>query len=238
MGLLALMFVGAGNLRAGTIEARVDGLVAYGQVQMSLDGGAWATSYAGLIRLARTGGSSELELLPDDSNLYAFCVEPREGISLNQTYTWETGPMTAAPTSLGGMTATQANQLLVLMNTGFANFTASITNQQALALQIAIWEIVEEKNGTLDVATGSIRFRNPSIAGTLEIAQNLLNQVNTQPAGNNNIWLITSEGNQDLMIQALSAPGDLSTPEPATLSMMGLGLLALGMASRKHTKAV
>lgn len=233
--LMALIFVAAfaGSLAAGTITARVDGLVAYGQVEMSLDGGAWKNNYAGLIRLVRTGGTSDLELFPDDSNFVAFCVEPREGITLNQTYTWEDGPMTAAPTSLGGMTVVQANQLRVLMGLGYPSFLGPITALQAAAVQVAIWEIVEEKSGTLNVYDGSIKYRKPSIAGMLDLAQSLLDQVNSLPPTLTNLRLITSQTNQDLMIQVAGQEGDTATPEPATLSMLGLGLFALGMAKRK-----
>ncbi|MCW5965508.1 MAG: thioester domain-containing protein [Bryobacterales bacterium] len=237
--LMTLIFVMAfaGSVAAGTITARVDGLVAYGQVQMSLDGGTWANNYAGLIRLVRTGGTSDLELFPDDTNFVAFCVEPRQGISLNQTYTWEDGPMTAAPTSLGGMTVVQANQLRVLMGLGYPSFFDSITALQAAAIQVAIWEIVEEKSGTLNVYDGSIKFRNPSITGILDLAQSLLDQVNSLPPTLTNLRLITSQTNQDLMIQVAGPEADTSTPEPATLSMLGLGLFALGLAKRRISGA-
>lgn len=224
-----------GILLGGTITARVDGLVASGTVQMNLDDGGWATQTAGLIRLVRVGGDSDFDVLPDDTNFVAFCVEPREGISLNQTYTWETAPMTSAPTSLGGMSLVQANQIRVLIGLAFADFTASITNLQAAAIQIAIWEIVEETSGTLNVTTGSVRFRNPSIAGTLELAQSLLNQVNSVVPTLTNLQIIINPSNQDLIIQVAGTPSDVSTPEPATLSMLGFGLLALGMIKRKRS---
>ncbi|MCU0228089.1 MAG: PEP-CTERM sorting domain-containing protein [Bryobacterales bacterium] len=221
---------------AGTIVARVDGLGAYGQVQMSLDNGSWVNQYAGIIQLTQTGGTSDWDLVGTGGAFLAFCVEPRENIALNQTYTWNDGPMTAAPTSLGGMSTAQANQLLVLMSMSFPDFTVSLTNIQAAAIQIAIWEIVEEKSGVLNVLDGSIKFRRPSIAGTLELAQSLLNQVNTQPVNVTGIRVMTSVTDQDLMIQIVDTPADVATPEPATLSMLGLGLFALGLAKRKAAR--
>jgi hypothetical protein len=234
---IAAIHVMAMTLAAGTITATVTGLVAYGQVEMSLDNGAWENHYAGLISLTRTGGTADVDLLPDPVNFVAFCVEPREGISLNQTYTWEQAPMTSAPTGLGGMTELQATQLRMLMALAFPNFSSNITGLQAAAIQIAIWEIVEETSGTLDVTTGSIRFRNPTVSNSLTFAQSLLDQVVDGAPELLNIEIMIHQSHQDLMFQSAFTPGgeENPIPEPATVSMFGLGLIALGMARRKMT---
>lgn len=236
IGLLIAVAVSPWMLPASTITAQVTGLDSYGTVEMQMGADTrWQSFIAGAVVLSRTGGTAELELLPDASNFIAFCLEPRESISLNSTYTWEVGDLTDAPTSLKGMSPEQANQIRTVIALAYPTFGDSLTPLMAVAIQVALWEIVEETSGTWDVTSGSIRFRNPSEAGALKMAQSLLDTIDQKGPYPDNLFALTLSGNQDLLIQiARTAENTSHAPEPATLSMLGLGLLALGVTKRKR----
>lgn len=239
MILAGVCFAMSFSAKAATIEATVVNLIAYGRADQSLDGGSnWTRPYAGSISMTRTGGTSPIALLPDATNFVTFCVEPREGISAGQNYTWEVEPVANGTTSLGGMGGAKAELIKELIGREYAAWGSALTNVRAAAIQIAIWEIVEETSGSLNVQTGSSRFRNGSISNLLDVAQTMLSALDGTGPKAQYLYALTNPTAQDLLVMAVpqSLP-DVSTPEPATFAMFGLGLLGLGLIRRKRQSA-
>lgn len=242
IAILLGVLLGSGSLtaKAGTIQATVVNVISYGTVEMSLDsGGSWATDYAANIAMKRTGGTSEIELLPDAVNFVTFCIEPRESISLGQNYTWEVEPLSKGTTSLGGMGTVKAELVRELIGREYSTWGSTISNLQAAALQVAIWEIVEENSGTLNVLNGNIRFRKGSIAGMLDLAQTMLNSLDGTGPKPRYLYALTNPTQQDIFGMAIphGVPDmEAQTPEPATFGMFGAGLLLLGVFRRQQRR--
>lgn len=234
----ALLCVSALSASAGTIQATVVNVISYGQVDMSLDSGAtWARNYAGNIAMTRTGGTSPIELLPDPTNFVTFCLEPREGISAGQNYTWEVEPLSRGTTSIGGMGLAKAELVRELIGREYATWGSTLSNVRAAAMQIAIWEIVEENSGTLNVLNGNIQFRNESLATMLDVAQSMLNALDGTGPKPRYLYALTHPTAQDIFGMAIPhGVPDTETPEPATFAMLGAGLLVLGLSRRRHAK--
>ena len=100
-----------------------------------------------------------------------------------------------------------------------------LDQQKAAALQIAIWEIVREESGTLDVGSGITRFRYESMPGTMDLAQSYLDQIDGHgPWAAGLLALIsgtqTVAGTQDLIVQDLPEPGTLGTAALACLASL------------------
>ena len=234
--LLGVMLT-AGTLHAnaGTIQAKVVNLISYGQVDVSLNSGTtWAGDYAGNIMMKRTGGTSPIELLPDPVNFITFCIEPRENISLGQTYTWEVEPLSQGTTSIGGMGSVKAELVRELIGREYLPWGGAISSVRAAAIQIAIWEIVEENSGSLNVLDGNMRFRNGSLATMLDVAQSMLDALDGTGPKPQYLYALTNPTQQDILGMAIpSDVPDTETPEPATFAMFGAGLLLLGVFRRR-----
>lgn len=236
IAVLAGLFFGSPFSALGsTIEARVVNLISYGTVDMSLDAGShWAGEYAGSISMQRIGGDSPLELEPDLVNFVTFCIEPREGIYLGGEYTWEVKNLSEGNTTLSGMGATKADLIRELIGREYLSFGGPLSALRAAAIQIAIWEIVEENSSTLNVSTGNVRYRNESIAGMIDLAQSMLTALDGLGPKAMNLYALTNEGSQDLVIQVgPEAVPNVEAPEPTSMALLGIGLLSLGAFRKK-----
>ncbi len=231
----ALLTVGTLTANAGTIQATVVNLISYGQVDVSLNSGnTWSGDYAGNIMMKRIGGTSAIELLPDPVNFVTFCIEPRENISLGQTYTWEVEPLSRGTTSIGGMGTVKAELVRELIGREYSVWGSALSNLRAAAMQVAIWEIVEENSGSLNVQTGNMRFRNGSLATMLDVAQQMLDALDGTGPKPRYLYALTNPTQQDIFGMAIpNGVPDTETPEPATYAMFGVGLLLLGAFRRR-----
>jgi len=135
-------------------------------------------------------------------------------------------------TNIGGMGVTKANELRELFGRFYPVFGVPLDQQHAAALQIAIWEIVREDSGTLNVYGGNTRFRNESVAGTIALAQTYLDQIDGHgPLARGLLALISGTpsvpGTQDLVVQE-------AVPEPGTLGLAAFACVAfLGVIRRR-----
>ena len=155
---------------------------------------------------------------------YSFCIEPREFISQGQTVTYTESPLQDGTTNIGGMGAAKAALLEELFGRYDPNVNTPLDALHASAMQIAIWEIVRETSGTLDVYSGTTRFANPQ--GTLEtqalaLAETYVQSLNGKGPMDTKVFALTNDGVQDMIVQA-------NAPEPSTYGMMGMGLMAVG----------
>jgi hypothetical protein len=95
---------------------------------------------------------------------------------------------------------------------------------KSAAFQVALWELAYDGDGYL--TTGGFSFTQGGTAPNAVRTQALayLNQANWLQGGDN-LDVILRIGNQDLIIQI---------SEPATLGLLGIGLLGLGAAARRR----
>lgn len=165
------------------------------------------------------------------NHFYAFCIEPRQFISANTPTTYEFTTLDRGATNIGGMGTDRADRIAELMGRFAPDLGALLTQTQAGALQIAIWEIVREiSTNPLSVYAGNISFGTPeSPAGMLALAETYLTALdgtgprarglyalNNGPMGNAS----TTAGTQDLLVQ-------FAVPEPATPALLAASALVL-----------
>lgn len=186
---------------------------------------------------AMDGGRFQMTLLSTDgpyhlpaggTTLLGFCIEPRQFVTLGQTYTDTIAQLEDGTTNIGGMGEAKADLLRELFGRYLPDFNAPLTRQQAGALQVAVWEIVREDTGTLDVYNGDIYFTagGESPAGTVALAQTYVLSLNGLGPKLNNLYALNNATAQDIVVQ-------LNTPEPASMGLLGLALISLGAIRRK-----
>ena len=190
----------------------------------------------GVATFTRTGGTDTATLVGAvPGSFLAFCVEPFEDASLNTSYTYNTATLANADTSslTGGLGATKATQISELLGKYAPNLSASMTQVQASAIQVAIWEIVSElSTNPFDVTHGNTTFTTGSAdsADVLDLAQTYLNYV-TSANGNGpqaqGLEALTVSGHQDFLVQIVG-----TAPEPSTWAMMLIGFGLIGRAMR------
>lgn len=176
---------------------------------------SWVTHWGGQIIIDRVGGDFTDQLLPDIGNqVISYCLEPEESIGYS-TYTWQASPLENGSTQTGGIGITKARHIQDLLYHIPDTFQAAATGTQALALQIALWEIARETDtGGYSLSGGNVAFQSASgtPAGALNTAQQWLDQyVNDGTGGpyDDKLIALTRIGNQDLIVRRVPAPATL-----------------------------
>lgn len=226
---------------ATTVIATLEGSDAGGTVTRHIASG-FGSSSSGInlaaerFDLLATGGTDVQDLAGPGAvdEFYAFCVEPREYIYQGQSVTYAMSPLAnAAMSSIGGIGAVKADQIAELFGRFQSNLAAPMSNVQASALQIAVWEITREfSSNALSVYNGNVFYDvgsdNPG--GALSLAQTYLSAINGSGPRAQGLRALTTDGGQDLLVQVVSA-----APEPGTWLMMigGFGMIG-GIARRKR----
>lgn len=166
--------------------------------------------------------------------IYAYCMEPQQGTGLPGTivdYVTD-ATLLSAPLNIGGITVTIADAVRLLLGQLANPFDPNLPLIDRAAMQVAIWELVRERNQVspnYNVATGNIFFSNDvGFAGVVERAQQFLDGVNantgTPYAG---LVALVDPTFQDLI-------GLNPTPEPATFALIGAGLVGLAVVRRRR----
>ncbi len=100
------------------------------------------------------------------------------------------------------------------------------TNVEAAALQVAIWEVVEDFGGAIDLAHGDFKLRGHD--GIRAVAQGYLDTLPGDLSGYATTSFILASGD-------CPRSQNLIVPEPTTLAMLGLGLPMLWVRRRSQT---
>jgi len=252
--ILAVSLLPAGAAIAATVTATYTGISPGGVVSGNVPMKTISRGSGGIFNFTRTAGDAP-SLLPGagspDNYFIGMCIEFNEAIGgapVGSTHTWtltslDKAPVTANHALPAGMGAAKADDLRLLLGHVLPSFehASSLDNLTALALQIAIWEIVHETSGLYDprssatATKGVAYFSSASPTGAVTRAWEWLDNINRDNPLNwspaRNIFALTKDGVQDYIVQV--AP----VPLPAAAWLLGSGLLGLFMISRRGRTA-
>lgn len=125
----------------------------------------------------------------------------------------------AADPAFGPMGATAAHDVSVLWALGYA--AAKTSNEAAVSLQVAIWEVVADVNNGYDLSQGAFTAID---AGAANLLAGIANFQGT-PA---NLVGLSNNTYQDYVTQQV--------PEPFSMLLLGLGLLGVAGVRRVSKK--
>jgi hypothetical protein len=206
---------GAQQAVAATVEGTLVSLPASGSVEGSFDSGvSYRNLTAALIRVNRTGGDFAEQLLPGggaNNPFDTFCTEPLVSITY-APYTFQVEDLEFAATPDIG--AAKADDIRRVLYHEYPVFGASLTNTEAVAIQIAIWEIQSEPGlGPYSLTGGVVRFQNNAAA--IGLAQGYLDDyVNTPSSSLLGGVVALTHDSQDLLAQFTE-----SDPQPGCMKM-------------------
>ncbi len=245
--LFLLLLVTSFNASSSTIVFDATGSNVGADVKVKYDGDRdYYEGFGGLMGFDQTGGTFTGSLLPDSadvSKFTAFCIDVTNGYAPGEVHN-------VSPLSLGtNMGQAKADDISRLLNNVYPDFSQSISSKNALALQIAIWEIVHEDSGTYDVFDGKIEFRWDDYSertctnhrctvtdeGARGLAQDWLDQYVINQTGDklDNLLALTRGGAQDLLAQTVSA-----VPVPGAVWLFGSAFAGLiGFGKRRKNQS-
>ncbi len=230
--------LGSAAANATTMSATLTGTFG-STITRSIVSGAGAPQLGASIEVSRftmdqTSGSLRLVGGPG-VDFYAWCIEPRELINLGANVTYDIVPLSQSVTNIGGIGDAKALRVRELFGRFLPDFSAAITQTQAAALVVALWEFVRVTPGyAFDLATGNIFFTRTSNEAVFDLAASYVGALDGRgPLAqrliglNNGIAGVQGSGSQDLIVQA-------QVPEPASWAMLISGFGLVGAVARRR----
>lgn len=240
---------------ADTITATHTG-AAYGSVNMNWNlMGTNPTqsgqSSVGLFKMRLDEDNFGQILLPEPTGVgsyfHAFCIELTQTLTSPVVYDVVELPEGRDPSPIQQDRASLVASVLGAAN--YINFGNTLPNAvTSAAIQVAIWEVVYEAlavepfTTAFDVRTGDAYFGSgqggTTVQSVLNLAQGYLDAIGTATPAENLFALNSTRtpGSQDLLVQIFTAGSTEPIPEPGTLALLGIGLLALGLMRRVATR--
>lgn len=206
----AVLVWGTAPVQAGVVVAKFIKTSPGQLVAYSLNGAPQQTTGGGVFNWETQPGS------PVNLGDFAtFCIELTQLIATGDIVSFSIASVQSAPIPGSGMGTAKADLIRELWGRFHASiFTHFDPGTAANAFQIAIWEIIYENTGVLNVNNGDFQVAGFTVGGPAALlAQNWLNQLDGTGPFEHRLVALTNPYKQDQIT---------IIPEPATIVIWGL----------------
>ncbi len=172
-----------------------------------------------------TVAAGEFSMSADGMPLTSFCIDLMQSIRFGQSYS------NFSKVSLTGQNENISALQLGRFSKLYENYlpTAHTSSTASAAFQTAIWEIMSDGKGHLNLSTGMFSLASAFCTTSRSLAEEWLATLDSKAAGH---WSFDKFGSASHQDQLVGKKIVSQVPVPASLALIAVGLLGMG-ASRK-----
>jgi PEP-CTERM motif len=174
-----------------------------------------------------TVSAGEFAMTADGMPLTSFCIDLMQSIGFGRSYSnYSVVSLTGLNENINALQLGRFSKL-------YENYlpTAHTSSTGSAAFQTAVWEILSDGKGTMNLSTGVFSLANAFSASSRALAEEWLATLDAKAAGS---WGFDKYGSTTQQDQLVGKKLVSQVPVPATLALLAVGFIGIG-AARKYT---
>lgn len=173
----------------------------------------------------RTVSAGEFTMSADGMPLTSFCIDLMQSIRFGQSYS------NFSRVSLTGHNENISANQLGRFSKLYENYLpmAQTSSTGSAAFQTAIWEIMSDGKGNLNLSTGMFSLASAFCSTSRSLAEEWLATLDSKAAGN---WSFDKFGSATHQDQLVGKKVTSQVPVPASLALIAIGMMGIGAARK------
>ena len=171
--------------------------------------------------------AGEFAMSADGMPLTSFCIDLMQSIHFGRSYSnYSKVGLTGQNENINALQVGRFSKL-------YENYlpTAQASSTASAAFQTAIWEIISDGQGNLNLSTGVFSLVSAFFSTSRSLATEWLATLDSKAAGN---WSFDKYGSATQQDQLVGTKGSSQVPVPATLALLAVGVVGIGAVRKRR----